>query len=372
MNDTQYKDLNTSQRILLGPGPSMASPRVLRAMSTPLIGHLDPEFLDILDDEQRLLRTVFQTANPLTLAVPGTGSAGMEAAISNFVERGDDVLVVVIGYFGERLCQVAGRYGALIDRLERPWGQYCDPQEILEALHRKDYKLVALVHAETSTGVLQPGIQEIADAAHKTGALVLLDAVTSLGGIPVEIDRWGVDIAYSGSQKCLSCPPGLAPVTVSPRAQEVLAGRQTPVENFYLDLLLLEKYWGAPHSYHHTSPISTHYALREGLRVAVEEGLQARFDRHRANAEKLWNGLDLLGIPPLVPYQDRLTTLTTPTLKPGLDDAALRKRLLEEFNIEIAGGFGQLAGKVWRIGLMGYSSRLENVLLLLAALEEIL
>lgn len=372
MKETQFKELDTSQRILLGPGPSMASPRVLRVMATPLIGHLDPQFLTIMDEEQQLLRQVFQTENQLTLAVPGTGSAGMEAALCNFVESGDSVLVVVIGYFGERLCEVVARYGAEVDRIELPWGEACDPQIIKKALQKKRYKLLALVHAETSTGVLQPAISEIASAAHKHGALLLLDVVTSLGGLPVEIDAWDVDIAYSGSQKCLSCPPGLAPITVGSRAREVLDKRLTPVANWYLDLKGLLKYWEPPHAYHHTSPISTHYALREGLRIAVEEGLEARFARHRRNAHLLWDGLEALNLPPLVPRDRRLTTLTTPQLPSGLDDAGLRKRLLEEYNIEIAGGFGQLAGKVWRIGLMGYSSRPENVLLLLAALREIL
>jgi alanine-glyoxylate transaminase/serine-glyoxylate transaminase/serine-pyruvate transaminase len=372
MAETFTKELDTSQRILLGPGPSTASPRVLRVMATPLIGHLDPEFLVVMEEEQRLLRQVFQTKNELTLAIPGTGSAGMEAALCNFVEPGDSVLVVVIGYFGERLCEVVARYGAQVDRLELPWGEACDPKFIEAKLAEKRYKLLALVHAETSTGVLQPGIKGIAAAAHKHGALFLLDTVTSLGGISVEIDNWEVDIAYSGSQKCLSCPPGLAPITVSPRAQEMLDNRRSPVANWYLDLKGLVNYWEPPHAYHHTSPISTHFALREGLRIAVEEGLETRFARHRANAELLWAGLDDLNLPPLVPPELRLTTLTTPKLTPNIDDAGLRRRLLEEYNIEIAGGFGQLLGKVWRIGLMGYSSRPENVLLLLAALEDLL
>ena len=372
MKECQYKDLDTSQRILLGPGPSMVSPRVLRAMSTPLIGHLDPEFLTIMDEEQQLLREVFQTENVLTLAVPGTGSAGMEAALCNFIEEGDPVLVVVIGYFGERLCAVAERCGADVHRIEVPWGEACDPNDIETALKQRTYKLLALVHAETSTGVLQPDIAAISSIAHQQGALVLLDVVTSLGGIPVKIDEWNVDIAYSGTQKSLSCPPGLAPITVGPRAEEVLSKRQTPIASFYLDLNLLGHYWQSPHTYHHTAMISNHYALRESLRIALEEGLEARFARHRKNAEVLWEGLDELGIPPLIPLENRLSTLTTPRLKPGMDDAAIRHRLLDEYNIEISGGFGQLAGKIWRIGLMGYSSRPENVLLLLAALKEII
>jgi alanine-glyoxylate transaminase/serine-glyoxylate transaminase/serine-pyruvate transaminase len=349
----------------------MVSPRVLRAMATPLVGHLDPEFLNLMAEEQQLLRYLFRTENELTFAVPGTGTAGMEAALSNFIEPGDNVLVAVMGFFGERLTEIAARYGAQVDRLECPWGRAFEPAEIAAALEKKRYKLLALVHAETSTGVIQPGIAEIAAAAHRTGALLVMDAVTSLGGMPVEIDAWDVDIAYSGTQKGLSCPPGLAPITVGPRARQALQERKTPVGNFYLDLNLLAKYWEAPHAYHHTAPINLHYALREALRMAVEEGLEARFARHRANAELLWEGLEALDLPPLVAPELRLTTLTTPQLSPSTDDVCIRRRLLEEYNIEIAGGFGPLKGKVWRIGLMGFSSRRENVTLLLAALEAI-
>lgn len=350
----------------------MVAPRVLRAMATPLLGHLDPEFLRIMDEEQRLLRQVFQTQNELTLAIPGTGSAGMEAALCNFIEPGDRVLVGVMGFFGERLYDMAKRYQAEVDRLDCPWGEVFDPQQIEAALKAKPYKLIALVHAETSTGALQPGIPEIADAAHRNGALLVLDTVTSLGGIPVEIDRWGVDVAYSAAQKSLSCPPGLAPLTVSERAREALKNRKTPVANWYLDLNGLEKYWGAPRAYHHTAPISLHYALREGLRMVMEEGLEARFARHRANAEMFWEGLEALDLPPLVPLPYRLATLTTPQIPAGVDDLEVRNRLLQEYNIEIASGFGPLKGKVWRVGLMGFSSRKENILLLLSALESIL
>jgi alanine-glyoxylate transaminase/serine-glyoxylate transaminase/serine-pyruvate transaminase len=341
-------------------------------MATPVVGHLDPDFLVVMDEEQRLLRQVFQTQNEMTLAIQGTGSAGMEAALCNFIEPGDAVLVAVMGFFGERICEMAARYGAQIDCLERPWGEVFDLEQISAALRKKPYKLLAMVHAETSTGALQPGIAEIAAAAHENGALLVLDTVTSLGGMPVEIDAWGVDVAFSGAQKSLSCPPGLAPITVGPRAEEALRQRQTPVANWYLDLLGLEKYWKAPHGYHHTAPISLHYALREGLRIAVEEGLEARFARHRANAELLWEGLEDLDLPLLIPLENRLTTLSTPQLSPSIDDAAVRRRLLQEYNLEIAGGFGQLLGKVWRIGLMGFSSRREYVTLLLAALEHTL
>jgi alanine-glyoxylate transaminase / serine-glyoxylate transaminase / serine-pyruvate transaminase len=369
---TEIKDLDTPSRILLGPGPSTVSPRVLRAMAQPLLGHLDPQFLALMDEVQQLLRYVFQTQNELTIPVSGTGSAGMEAALCNFIEPGDRVLIGINGYFGERLFDMAGRYRAQVDRLERPWGQVFDPGEFETVLKAKNYKLVALVHAETSTGAWQPGIAEIAAAAHRHDALLVLDTVTSLGGLPVEIDAWGVDVAYSASQKCLSAPPGLAPLTVSPRAREVLRSRKTPVANWYLDLSLLDKYWGHDRTYHHTAPITMNYALREALRMAAEEGLENRFARHRQNAELLWEGLEALDLPPFVPLEHRLPSLTTATLMPSIDDAAVRRRLLDEYNVEIAGGFGPLKGKVWRIGLMGYSSRREYVTLLLAALRAIL
>jgi len=372
MKSTRYTDLDPSPRILLGPGPSTAAPRVLRAMATPLVGHLDPQFLTLMDEVQQLLRYVFQTENKFTIPVSGTGSAGMEAALCNFIERGDRVLIAINGYFGERLFDMAGRYGAQVDRIDRPWGEVFDPAEIKEALKSKNYKLIALVHAETSTGALQPDIAEIASAAHQYGALLVLDTVTSLGGLPVEIDAWDVDIAYSGSQKSLSAPPGLAPLTVSERARETLRGRKTPVANWYLDLSMLDKYWGNERTYHHTAPISMNYALREALRMVAEEGLEARFTRHHANAEILWEGLEALDLPLLVPYKNRLPTLTTPKVPPGVDELTVRRQLLNEYNIEIAGGFGPLKGQIWRIGLMGFSSRRENVLLLLAALRQIL
>ena len=372
MDPARFKDLDPSPRILLGPGPSLVSTRVLRAMAAPLVGHLDPEFLALMNEIQELLRYLFQTENDLTIPISGTGSAGMEAALCNFIEPGDRVLVAVMGYFGERVYTMAQRYGAEVDRLEKPWGEVFDPDELAGALRAKPYQLLALVHAETSTGAWQPGIAEIAAAAHRQGALVVLDTVTSLGGLPVEVDQWGVDVAFSGSQKCLSCPPGLAPITVSPLAREKLHKRKTPVANWYLDLSMLDRYWGQERTYHHTAPISLNYALREGLRLVAEEGLPERFARHKANAELLWDGLETLDLPPLVPEAYRLPTLTTPRLSPSIDDAAVRRRLLDNYNLEIAGGFGPLKGQIWRIGLMGFSSRRENVTLLLAALEEIL
>ncbi len=366
-----YPELNPPFRILLGPGPSMVHPRVLRVMTTPLVGHLDPAFLQIMSEVQVLLREVFRTTNRLTLPISGTGSAGMEAALANFIEPGDSVLICVNGYFGERMCDMAARLDAEVHRLERPWGEVFTPEEIDAALHKHPAKLVALVHAETSTGALQP-MEGIADVVHRHGALLLVDCVTSLGGVPVYVDNWGIDIAYSGTQKALSAPPGLAPMTISPRAEEVLKQRKTKVPSWYLDLTLVQKYWGTERTYHHTAPITMIYALREALRVVLNEGLERRWRRHRRNAELLWQSLEELGLELVVPEEYRLPTLTTVRVPEGFNEAFLRRRLLEDYNIEIAGGLGAFKGKVWRIGLMGFSSQRSYVLLLLAALEDIL
>jgi alanine-glyoxylate transaminase / serine-glyoxylate transaminase / serine-pyruvate transaminase len=366
-----YTDLNTPERILLGPGPSMVPARVLRAMSQPLLGHLDPQFLQVMKEIQELLRYAFQTNNPLTLPISGTGSAGMESAIANFIEPGDPILIGVNGYFSERLCDMAGRYGAVVQRLEKPWGESFDPQEIEAALHKQPAKVVALVHAETSTGALTR-VEGMSEIAHKHGALLLVDCVTSLGGIPLKVDEWDIDIAYSCSQKCLGCPPGLGPVTVSPRAHETLGKRKSKVPSFYLDLTMIERYWGDEHSYHHTAPISLNFALREALRLVQEEGLENRHQRHQENANILWEGLEEIGLKMFVPLPQRLPTLTTVLVPDGVNETEIRRRLLEEYNIEIAGGFGALKGKIWRIGLMGYSSRRENIILLLAALRRVL
>ena len=365
-------DLNPGTRLLLGPGPSMVHPRVLRAMATPLVGHLDPDFLRILGDIRLLLRRLFQTENELTLAISGTGTSAMEAALANLIEPGDPLLACVHGFFGDRLAEIARRYGAQVERLERPWGAYTEPDAVEPALRKRPAKIVTLVHAETSTGVLQPDIAGIAEVCHRHGAVLVLDCVTSLGGIPVDIDRWGADIAYGASQKALSAPPGMAPITVSPRAREVIAHRRSSVPVFYFDLELLHRYWSDTPAYHHTAPISTAYALREALRLAFEEELDKRYQRHRENAERLWRGLEAMDLELLVPEAHRLTTLTTPCIPGTWDEAGLRRRLLETYGIEIAGGFGPLAGRVWRIGLMGHSSRRENVLTFLAALGELL
>ena len=366
-----YPELDLPARTLLGPGPSTADPRVLRAMAAPLVGHLDPTFLTLMDRTQSLLRQVFQTANPFTLAVPGTGSAGMEAALGNLIEPGDPILICSNGFFSLRMAEMARRFGGEVRMITRPWGEVFSPQEIQAALDTQPAKIVAVVHAETSTGALQP-LEEIARIVHKHGALFLVDAVTSLGGLPVHVDEVGIDICYSGSQKCLSCPPGLAPITLSPAAEDVLNRRKTSLSGWYLDLTLLQKYWGPPRLYHHTAPISTHYALYEGLRLAVSEGVEARWERHARNARLLWDGLEALGLSLPVPLEHRLPSLTTVRIPEGVDDLQIRGRLLNEYNIEIGGGLGELKGQVWRIGLMGYSSRPENVLLLLAALENLL
>jgi alanine-glyoxylate transaminase/serine-glyoxylate transaminase/serine-pyruvate transaminase len=368
---SDYAELDAPPRTLLGPGPSMVDPRVLRAMATPLVGHLDPYFVGLMDRIQDLLRYVFQTDNELTIPVSGTGSAAMETAIANMVESGDSVLVCTNGYFGHRLADMASRYGGDIETITRPWGEVFTPAEVKEALDARPAKVVAIVQAETSTGAEQP-LDEIAEIVHGQGGVLIVDAVTSLGGVPVRVDALGIDVCYSGSQKCLSCPPGLGPITLSPRAEEVLRKRRSPVANWYLDLTMVQKYWGAERTYHHTAPISANYALYEGLRLVAEEGLENRWERHRRNAELLWEGLGALGLTLHVPREHRLVPLTTVRVPDGIDEAKIRRALLDEYNIEIAGGLGELKGKVWRIGLMGYSSRRENVLLLLSALERLL
>ena len=366
-----YSDLNTPERILLGPGPSMVPSRVLQAMAHPLLGHLDPKFVELMKEVQELLRYVFRTKNELTLPVSGTGSAGMESTVANLLEPGDVITIGVNGYFGDRLCDMASRYGAMVNRLDKPWGEVFTPEEIDAALKKQPSKVVAIVHAETSTGALTP-LEGMAEVANKHGALLLIDCVTSLGGIPLKFDEWDIDIAYSGTQKCLSCPPGLAPVTVGPRAREVLHKRKTKVANWYLDLTMIEHYWGDERTYHHTAPISMNFAIREALRLVQEEGLETRCARHRANSQMLWDGLADLDLRPIVPQEYRLPSLTTVAVPDGVNEAEIRKHLLDDYNIEIAGGLGAFKGKVWRIGLMGYSSRRENVALLLSALGRLL
>ncbi len=367
----EIKQLNVPLRLLLGPGPSNCHPRVLQALSMPVIGHLDPAFLQLMGEVQELLRYVWQTDNHFTIPVSGTGSAAMESTLANSVEPGDVVLIGVNGYFGERLCDMASRYGADVRRMEKPWGQVFDLEEIADALQRHRPAILGLVHGETSTGALQP-MEGIGKLCREIDCLLLLDTVTSLGGVPVYLDRWHVDMAYSGSQKCLSCPPGIAPVTFGERALEKIQRRKTKVPNWYLDITMLAKYWGNERTYHHTAPVSMNYALREALRLVAEEGLETRWDRHQANAQMLWEGLADLGIDFHVEKQSRLVSLTTPLVPDGVDPKAVSALLLQDYNIEMAGGLGQLAGKVWRIGLMGFNSRHETVTLLLAALKKTL
>ena len=358
-------------RLLLGPGPSMVHPRVLRAMSTPLLGHLDPKFLEIMNEVQAQLRAVFRTQNPFTIAVSGTGSAGMEAALVNLIEPGDTVVVVVAGVFGSRMTDIVGRAGGRLVKLEVPWGETIDPARIEEALKKEGkVKAVALVHAETSTGAQQP-IEGLGALCHRHGALLVVDTVTSLGGVPVDVDAWEADAVYSGTQKCLSCPPGLAPLTLSPRALDAVKARKSKVQSWYLDAGMVADYWAeGKRVYHHTAPITMVYALRESLRLVLEEGLEARFARHRRHSAALMAGVAALGCEPQAQEGRRLPSLNCVKVPAGLDEGAVRKYLLAEHSIEIGGGLGPLAGKVWRIGLMGESARQENVLAVLAAIEQ--
>ena len=360
------------RRLLLGPGPSMVHPRVLRALSTPLLGHLDPTFLALMDDIQARLRVVFQTKNRFTIAVSGTGSAGMEASIVNVVEPGDTVIVGVNGVFGTRLASIVERCGGKAIRVEAPWGQIVEPDAIETALRRSGpVKAVAIVHAETSTGVWQP-LEPIAHLCRTHDTLFIVDAVTSLGGAPLEIDRWGIDVCYSATQKCLSCPPGLSPFTLSDRAFAAIKARRSPCQSWYLDMALIADYWTeGTRAYHHTAPITMLYGLREALRLVEEEGLPARFARHQLNSDALIAGLTALGLPPLPLAGQRLPMLTCVTVPDSIPEAEVRANLLSTYGIEIGGGLGPLKGKVWRIGLMGESSTEAHVLTLLNALEEL-
>lgn len=363
--------LNPPPRLLLGPGPSEIHPRVLRAIGANTVGHLDPYYLALMNDMQGMLRTLFRTENPMTMAISATGSAGMESAVVNLIEPGDPMIVCVNGVFGERMADVAGRAGAAVTRIERPWGEVFTPADLKDALARAKPKVVGIVMAETSTGAWQP-IPEISDLVHNAGAMLLVDAVTALGGVPVEVDRWNIDCIYSGSQKCLSCPPGLAPVSFSKRALDVVLTRKTKVQSWYLDVSMLAKYWGSERVYHHTAPINMTYALYEALRVVLEEGLESCFARHALNHTALKAGLAAIGIEFAAQAGHQLPMLNAVRIPAGVDDAAVRGALLNRSGIEIGGGLGAFKGKVWRIGLMGYGSRASNVLLFLSALEQLL
>ncbi len=365
------KPLTVPNRLLLGPGPCNANPTVLQAMSTNLLGHLDPAFLEVMDEIQSLLRYVWQTDNPHTIAVSGTGSAAMEATIANSVEPGEVMLIGVAGYFGNRLVDMAGRYGADVRSISKPWGQNFSLAELRTAMETHRPKILGLVHAETSTGCRQP-LEGVGALCREYDCLLLLDTVTSLGGVPIHIDDWGVDLAYSCSQKGLGCAPGASPFTMSPRAMEKLLARKAKVPNWYLDMLLLGKYWGVERMYHHTAPINLYYGLREALRLISEEGIDNSWSRHQTNVEYLWSSLESIGLKLHVEQQYRLPTLTTVCIPEGVDGKAVAKQLLLEHNIEIGGGLGELAGKVWRVGLMGYNSKQDNVDKLVAALKQVI
>ena len=367
----QFRDIDPGQRVLMGPGPSDVSPRVLQAMSAPCIGHLDPYFLSAMDQTQQLLRLLFQTDNQLTIPVSGTGSAGMETCFVNLVEPGDEVVVCVNGVFGTRMADIVGRIGGKLIRVDAPWGRAIDPEAVREAVAAKNPKVLAVVHAETSTGVCQP-LEDLAAIAKQCGALFLVDTVTSLGGMEVAVDRTGIDAVYSGTQKCLSCPPGLSPVSFSPAAMEALRNRPAPVVSWYLDMGMVADYWGASRKYHHTAPINMVYALREALRIIAEEGLQARWDRHLLNHRALVAGIETMGLSMVVPPAERLPMLNTVQIPDGADDKRVRAALLDEFGIEIGGGLGEFAGKAWRVGIMGHACRRKNVILFLSAVESIL
>ena len=367
-----YKDLDPGKRILMGPGPSDVHPRVLKAMSTPLVGHLDPDFLTIMNETKVMLKEIFQTENEFTIALSGTGSAGMEACLVNLLEPGDKAIVCVNGLFGERMVEIVKRCQAEPIIVGSEWGTIINSEQVKKTLKKVGkVKLIAIVHAETSTGVCQP-LEEISLLAKEADALFVVDTVTSLAGIPVKVDEWQIDATYSGTQKCLSCPPGLSPVSFSENAFSIINDRKHKIQSWYLDVQLLRNYWGKERFYHHTAPISMGYALREALRLVLEEGLENRFVRHKLHSKALVAGLEAMGLKMLVSARYRLPELNAVYIPEGINDATVRSTLLNGYGIEIGGGLGKFKGKVWRIGLMGYSSKKENVMLFLSALEDIL
>jgi alanine-glyoxylate transaminase/serine-glyoxylate transaminase/serine-pyruvate transaminase len=363
-------ELTPPERTLMGPGPSEVHPRVRRAMSTPLVGHLDPAFVDLMDDVQELLRYVFRTDNEWTIPISGTGSAAMEAAIGNLTEPDDVVLVPDNGYFGGRMASMVRRAGGEVVEIEAPWGEPLNPEDIRAAFETHDPDLLGFVHAETSTGTLQPDVPELTDIAHAHDALVIADTVTSLGGVELRVDEWDIDAAYSAAQKCLSAPPGASPLTLSPRAMEKIEGRESDVRSWYLDLSMLADYWGEERAYHHTAPITNVYALREALRIAAEEGIEARWERHHQMAGALRAGIEAMGLE--LASESWLPSLNTVRLPAGVEDTTVIAHLLDEHSIEVAGGLGDFSGDVLRIGCMGYSARPENILYLLSSLGDAL
>ena len=372
MTQSYLQEFQPPARILLGPGPSSVHPRVLQAMTLPILGHLDSEFFQVMDDVCEMLRLVFRTSNFMTVPISSTGTGAMETTCANLLEPGDTAIVCRNGFFGDRLGDIASRCGATTVVLDSPWGQPVNVQAIEDELKRHDrVKMVGVVHAETSTGVLTP-LEEIIGLAHSHDSLIAVDAVTSLGGHQVEMDGWDIDVCFSASQKCLGSPPGLAPISMGPRAMEVVKTRPTPVQSFYFNLKDLESYWSQTRAYHHTSPISNTYALRESLRIMMEEGVDNRIARHARVADALRAGLQALGLELMADPAYRLNPLTTVLVPDGIDEALVRRILTQDYGIQIGGGLGQIAGKVWRIGLMGDSARDANVLALLSALEIIL
>ncbi len=367
-----YQQLNAPERILMGPGPTNVHPRVLQALASPIIGHLDPKFLEIMDEVQELLRWLFQTKNRFTLPVSGTGSAGMETCFANVFERGEKVLIGVNGVFGKRMTETARKYGIIPLPFEKTWGAIIGHEAVDAALRsEKDIAGVAVVHGETSTGVRQP-LKEIGKLCKNHDAVFLVDTVSSLGGVPLYVDEWNIDVCYTGTQKCLSCPPGLAPVTFSDKALDKINQRKSEVESWYFDMSMVKKYWSDERVYHHTAPINMVYGLREALIMLYEEGFEMLFKRHLRNSHALLAGLRELELSPFVEEEYRLPQLNSVIIPEEIDDKAVRSALLQEFDIEIGAGLGPLAGKIWRIGLMGQSSTQKNVVYFLSVLEQIL
>ena len=372
MTSSYMSELQPPQKVLLGPGPSTVHPRVLQALSLPVMGHLDPTFFQVMDDVCEMLRMVFHTTNFMTVPISSTGTGAMETACANIIEPGDSMLVYRNGYFGIRLADIAERCGATVHVMDTPWGKAVDPQMLKDELKKHPgLKAVGVVHAETSTGVLSD-MKELVDVIHESGALAIVDAVTSLGGHEVRMDDWGIDVCYSATQKCLGAPPGLAPISLSPAAMDVVAKRPSKVQSFYFNLKDLEAYWNQTRAYHHTSPINMTYALREALRMMMEEGQENRINRHARVAAALRAGAEALGLSLLAEEGHRLNPLTTLSIPQGIEDAKVRRALLNGYDIEIGGGLGEFAGKAWRVGLMGESARERNVFALLSALETIL
>ncbi len=365
-------ELAPPNRLMLTPGPSSMDPRVYRALATPLVGHLDPWFKGCMDDTQALLRQIFQTENRITMPLSASGSGGIEASVLNTLEEGDEAIICVNGVFSERMAVIASHTPAKITKVEAPYGKPVDPEDVRRAGKGKKIKIIGLAHGETSSGVLTQ-IDPFRKVADELGALLIVDAVASLAGVPLHVDRQHIDICFSGTQKAISAPPGMSPITVSPRAEEVFRTRKSKVQSWYFDLSTAMNYWGKDRLYHHTPPISLIYALREAMRLVVEEGLEARWERHRVNQLALIAGLEAMGLELLAKNPaDRLATVTAVMIPDGIDDVTVRSQLLEEFNIEIAGGLGPVKGKIWRVGLMGYCSQKPYVLLFLAALEKVL